>query len=493
MKTPQGCLLGLDVGTTGSKAIAFTHTGEPVGRGYADYPLQVDTDGRAELDAGQVLAAVRQAVADAVSASAAAGPPLALAIAAQGEAVTPVDGRLEPVGPSLVTFDRRGQAGHAILARAGWEARTEAAGLPLSWIVTAAKLAYLRQVDAAAYADASAFLCYEDLVVGHLTGQPAISDSLAQRTWLLDRFRRDWDEAALADLGLRGRLPPVARPGTPVGRVGATAAAAFGLPEGTVVVAGAHDQTAALVGVGGLEPGLAAHSTGTVDCMSLCLAAAPAEPFCRRGYGLGLHPIQGLAVTLAFGFGGGSLLAWWQSVLGGAPDIGDLLADVPLEPGLPFAVPFWAGSGTPDFDAADQGAIFGLTLDSGRRDLTAALVRGMALEAVRNLAILAELGLEVRDLRLVGGGARSPRWSQVRADAAGRAYRDMPVRDAGCLGAAMMAGVGAGVFPDLPTAARNMVRTGTAYIPDPARHAGYRDLFPAYLAAVQGTRALRRP
>ena len=495
MSQGAGCLIGLDVGTTGSKAIAFTPDGAVVGRGYRDYPLHVGSGGTAELDASQVLDAARYAVACAVSQAAAAqaGHPLALAIAAQGEAITPVDRRFAPLGPSQVTFDRRGQAGVGDLRAAGWEERTESAGLPLSWIVTAAKLAYQRRTDPAAYAAPAAFLCYEELVVGHLTGEAVTSDSLAQRTWLLDRRTRDWDPAALADLNLTGRLARVARPGTVVGRVDAEAAHAFGLPPGVPVAAGAHDQTAALLGVGGLEPGMAAHSTGTVDCMSLALLDGPATPFCRRGYGLGLHPLPHLAVTLAFGFGGGQLLGWWQRLLGGAPDIGTLLGEMPLTPEPPFAVPFWAGSGTPDFDAGDQGAFFGLTMESGRPEITAAMVRGMAMEALRNLSILAELGMEVRDIRLVGGGARSSAWSQVRADAAGRTYRDMAVLDAGCLGAAMLAAVAAGVHRDLPAAAAAMVRTGTPYIPDPTRHAAYQALFPAYLAAVAATRTVRRP
>lgn len=492
MSAGHGCLIGLDIGTTGCKAIAFTPEGRVVGRGYRDYPLHLGPDGAAELDPGAVLAAVRETVGLAVAAAApSAGPPQALAIAAQGEAITPVDAQLRPLGPSPVTFDRRGQVGVGELAAAGWTQRLETAGLPLSWIVTAAKLAALRRAAPDLYGGAAAYLCYEDLVVGHLTGQPVISDSLAQRTWLLDRRRRAWDAAALADLGLTGRLAAVARPGTVVGRVRPDAAAAFGLPAGTPVVAGAHDQTAALVGTGGLEPGLAAHSTGTVDCMSLCLPDGAAAPFCQRGYGLGLHPLPGLAVTLAFGFGGGQLLSWWQRVLGGTVDVGALLAEMDLTPRPPFAVPFWAGSGTPDFDGADVGAIFGLTLAADRATLTSALVRGMALEALRNLRILGELGLEVRDVRLVGGGARSAAWSQVRADAAGRPYREMPERDAGCLGAAMLAAVGVGLHADLGAAAAAMVRTGTPYVPDAERHRAYGDLFPAYLAAVEATRAVR--
>lgn len=492
-RTPGGgCLLGVDIGTTGAKAVAFTPAGLPVGRGYGDYPLGTGADGRAELDSAAVLAAVRAAcrAAAAEALAAGAGPVLALAAAAQGEAVTAVDEAFQPLRPGIVTFDRRGRAGCESLEGRGWSGRTEATGLPLSFIVTAAKLAYLREAEPDLYRRAAWFLCYEDLLTAHLTGRPRISDSLAQRTWLLDRHRRAWDEGALADLDLASRMAEVAPMGADLGVVSAAAATAFGLPPGCRVVAGAHDQTAALVGAGAILPGTAAHSTGTVDCLSLSLRDGEAAPFTARGYGLGLHPLPGLAVTLAFGFGGGSLLAWLQGVVG-SPDVGALLEGVPTAPGDEFAVPFWAGSGTPDLDAADRGAFFGLTLNTGRGALVAAVLRGMALESRRNLHILAELGVGVREARLVGGGTRNPDWNQIRADVTGCGYTEMRVRDAGCLGAAVLAAVGIGLYRDVATACDAMVRTDRRFTPLPEHHAAYTALFPGYLAAVAGTRAAR--
>ncbi len=487
-----GCVVGVDIGTTGTKAIAFDQSGAPLARAYQDYPLLVGPGGTAELEPKDVLAALRQ-VLRAVAAQvgdAGFGPVRAVATAAQGEAFTPVDAQSRPLGRSMLTFDRRGETGRADLAAAGWASRTETTGMPLSWIVTAAKLAWLRRADPGAFQRAAAFLCYEDLLVAELTGTAVISDSLAQRTHLLDRHRRAWDAAALADLGLTGRTAAVAPMGTAAGRVSVQGAASFGLPPECLVVAGAHDQTAALIGAGALRPGMAAHSTGTVDCLSLTLRDGPAPPLAARGYGVGLHPLPGLAVTLAFGFGGGSLLHWWQGIVGGTP-IGDLLAEVPLEPGGPFAVPFWAGSGTPDLDAGDLGAIFGLTLDADRAALTAALLRGMAYEGRRNLSVLASLGVDVDAIRLVGGGSRDPRWSQLRADATGRAYTEMPLRDAGCLGAAILAAAGCGMHPDLETACAAMVHTARTFEPDPARAAGHAASFAAYCAAVEATRTVR--
>lgn len=486
-----GCLLGVDIGTTGAKAMAFTPDGHPVGRGYEDYPL-ITAGGVAELDATQVTNAVRRAIREAAAAARTAGhgPVLALAFAAQGEAFTLVDARLRPLRHSIVTFDQRGQAGVGALRAMGWEARVEHTGLPLSWIVTAAKLAHLRIAEADTYGRAAHVLCFEDLLVGHLTGTPVISDSLAQRTWLLDRKTRQWDAQALADLGLSGRMANVAPPGQVVGTVGASAAGAFGLTTEVRVVTGAHDQTAALLGAGAILPGMAAHSIGTVDCMSLTLRDGVAAPFASRGYGLGIHPLPGLAVTLAFGFGGGALLAWARA-LTGASDVGALLAEVPEAVGTSFAVPFWSGSGTPDLDAADQGALFGLTLDTGRGEIAGALLRGMALEGRRNLQVLHELGVEVGEVRLVGGGSRSATWNQLRADVASRTYAEMTVRDAGCLGAAILAAVGIGLYRDVATACDALVRSGQRFTPDPARVAHYDRLFPAYLAAVQATRAAR--
>ena len=488
-----GCLLGVDVGTTGSKAVAFTPDGRAVARGYADYPLITGEDGRAEIDSTRVLAALRSCIRSAVAAAAAAGagPVLAIATAAQGEAFTPVDARFRPLRHAMLTFDRRGRLGAERLAAAGWGTRTEVTGLPLSWIVTAAKLAYLREAEPDLYRRTAYFLCYEDLLVAHLTGRPTTSDSLAQRTWLLDRHTKQWDPAALTDLDLTSRVAEVVPMGGSCGVITPHAAAEFGLPPACRVIAGAHDQTAALTGAGAVLPGMAAHSTGTVDCLSLTLRDGEATPFTTRGYGVGLHPLPGLAVTLAFGFGGGSLLAWAKDVLG-AKDVAALLHDVPQGPGTAFAVPFWAGSGTPDLDAEDRGAFFGLTLDASRGDLVAALLRGMALESRRNLQVLADLGVAVREARLVGGGTQDPVWNGIRADVTGCSYNEMEVRDAGCLGAAILAAVGTGIYKDVVAACDAMVRIGRRYQPNPEHHAAYTRMFPGYLAAVEGTRNARR-
>jgi sugar (pentulose or hexulose) kinase len=238
----EGCLLGIDVGTTGSKAIAFLPDGRAVARGYADYPLHVGPGGTAELDAAEVLEAVRRAVREAAAGAlaAGAGPIRALAAAAQGEAFTPVARDLRPLRRAIVTFDRRGQSGAEELRRAGWDAAAERTGLPLSFIVTAAKLAALRRAEPELYAAAARFLCFEDLLAAHLTGTAAGSDSLLQRTWLLDRHARAWDGELVAQLGLEGRLAEVAPMGTALGHVTPEAARAFGLPAGCLVVPAAR-------------------------------------------------------------------------------------------------------------------------------------------------------------------------------------------------------------------------------------------------------------
>jgi xylulokinase len=173
--------------------------------------------------------------------------------------------------------------------------------------------------------------------------------------------------------------------------------------------------------------------------------------------------------------------------------VGALLAEVPAAPGSAFAVPFWAGSGTPDLDGEDRGALFGLTLETTRGELVAALLRGMAFESRRNLRVLQGLGVDVSELRLVGGGARDAGWSQLRADATGRSYVEMPVRDAGCLGAAILAAVGVGLHRDVPAACDAMVRTGTRFAPQTERAAFYERLFSVYLGAVAAVRAARIP
>lgn len=462
-------LLGVDIGTTGTKAVVFDTQGRALATAYRAYPLHTGAAGEAWLDPNQVLEASRQAIAEAVSAT---PPPVALAVACQGEAFAPVDAAGKPSGEAIVTFDRRGQIGAEILRSRGWTDREESAGIPFSWIVTAAKLAQLQAMDPERYRQPSAFLCFEDLLLHSLTGTATISSSLAQRTFLLDRHTQNWHPDSVAELELTGRLATVVPSGQAVGRVSASGARSFGLPDGCIVVAGAHDQTAALIGSGAIDPGVGAHSTGTVDCISLSVADRPLGQLAHSGYGLGLHPVVGRAVTLAFGFGGGALLSWWRSILTSpehSPTVDALVReaeDILSTQTEPCAIPFWSGSGTPDLDARDQGALLGMTLDTSRAQMTAALIRGMVLETARNLAALHENNITVRELRLVGGGSRNLVWNTLRANLLGIPYVEVDTPEAGALGAAILAGSGVGVWASLPEACAQMVHLGRRHAPN---------------------------
>src|SRR5260221_1703177 len=232
-------LLGIDVGTTGCKAVVFDEAGKILSSAYREYPLKFPQTGWIELDSNRVMKSVRDVIREAAS-KAKKDPIRALAVASQGEAVTPVGADGKFLHNGVVTFDTR----TAPLVE-WWERKLprqrifEISGMPLHGMYTASKIVWWQQNRPEVFAKARKFLCYQDLLIQQLGLEPAIDLSLAARTMLLDIDQGAWSSELCQAAG----IDPVrlARPlpsGTAIGAIGPKAAKAFGLPPGVVAVAG---------------------------------------------------------------------------------------------------------------------------------------------------------------------------------------------------------------------------------------------------------------
>jgi xylulokinase len=220
-----------------------------------------------------------------------------------------------------------------------------------------------------------------------------------------------------------------------------------------------------------------------------------------------LHAIRDLYFTFALNHSGGILLRWYRDTLGGEEaraaraagrDPYDALVEsIGDGPSPVMVLPHFNGSGNPTCDTESRGAIVGLSLATTRGDIVKAILECLAFELKGNLDYWTAAGIDVRELRAVGGGAKSSRWLQIRADIMGRPVTTLRVREAACLGAALLAGTAAGLYSSLDEAIARTVRPGETYEPDQrklldyeARYAIYRDLYPA-LESLNGR--LRTP
>ncbi len=499
-------LIGLDIGTTGCKAIVFGQDGEILGQARREYPVLSPHPGWAEQNFEAVWRLAWDAVAQAVAAERvrAAGDdpePRSLALSVHGEAVAPVDAQGHALRPAILGMDTRsGEENRWLAEHLGAEALYARTGMPVHTINTLPKLLWLQRHEPDTWRQADRFLLCEDFILRRLSGKATISHCLASRTQMYDLAAGDWADDILSACGIeRGRLAALPPAGTAVvGTVRTDLAAELGLRGEVLLASGGHDQACAALGSGVIRPGLAMASTGSAEVAEVAIGtdsdgAGPAalHPTLRQG-GISVyrHVVPGLYLAMTLNHSGGLLLRWFRDTCcageqaaarATATDAYDLmLASAPAGPTRLLLLPHFAGSGTPWLDTNSKGAILGLTLSTTRGELAKAILEGLTFELRVNLDLLREGGAAIRELHAVGGGARSALWLQLKADICQVPLRVPQTTEAACLGAALLGGVAAGVYPGLDEAVARAVHFSRAVAPDPAAMAAYEPRYRLY-------------
>lgn len=448
------CIAALDVGTTSVKVCLFTPELGLLARAACEYSLTTAGD-RVEAEAAVYEAAIREGMARAL-AEAPGWRVAALGLTTQGETLTALDGAGRPLRPFLVWLDSRAAPQAAALA-AAVDGRTfyETTGLPEpTGALPLAKLRWLAENEPALFAQAACFALLEDYLLGRLTGRVATEPSLQTSTGWFDIRRDEYWPFALAWAGVTAdRLPPLLACGQAAGALTPEAAAWLGLPAGIPVVAGAMDQTAAALAAGCTRPGAVTETTGT----ALVLAACTDAPVFAAGHRVTVyrHALPGRYLYLPIGNTAGMALRWFRDQFGpdlppgaaGYAALDRLAAQAPPGcEGLVF-LPFLSGSVDPDACPGARGGFVGATLATGRAHFARAVMEGVAFLLADMVEMLAALGCPCAGLRSLGGGASSPFWMQLKADACGLPLETLPCGEAAAMGAALLAGWGSGLIP----------------------------------------------
>jgi len=485
-------VIGLDLGTTGCKAVVFSG-GRPVASGYREYPIYQPKPGWAEQDADEVWARVLEALTDAVRAYDGREPIRALGVAVQGEAVVPLDRSGTPLGPVILGMDTRTVEECRRVAEVFGEERLYAmTGLPNHTVNTLVKLMWLSEHRADLCRQASRFVLYEDLLLYRLTGRTAISRCLASRTGLYDLKKRDWSTELIELAGVHvEKLSPLADSGTIVGTVLPDIAARVGLPPDVAVVTGGHDQACGALGAGVLQSGQAMVSTGTAEVMEVCLAEPRLDlRLAQGGISVYEHVVSGRYVAMTLNHSGGITLRWCRDELfpeaseaarlKGIDPYDYLLAQAPTGPSPVLCLPHFAGAGTPILDPTSRASFVGLTLSTTRAEMMKALIDALTYELRANLDFLGATGIHVDRLRAIGGGAKSSLWLQTKADVLDRPVEVPVVTEATCLGAALLAAVASGEYTSLTEAVQHAVIIREVYRPDEIRRRQYEAVYQVY-------------
>src|SRR5581483_1029743 len=467
----MSALLGLDVGTTGARAMAIDAEGTVLASASEGYPLATPHPGWSEQDpedwwraSVSVLAQVAAQLRE---------PPAALGLTGQMHGSVFLDEREAVIRPALLWNDQRTAAQCDEITRAvGAERLIEITGNPAITGFQAPKILWLRDEEPRSYARVRHVLLPKDYVRLRLTGERATDASDASGTLLLDLRRRVWSDDILRALDIdRAWLPSLHEGPDLAGRVTATDA---GLPRGLPVAAGGGDNAAAAVGTGIVRAGVMSCSIGTSGVLFAHSDQPRIEPHGRLH--AFCHAVPGAYHLMGVTLAAGGSLRWWRDVLGGDSDYEELAAAAAKVPagseGLVF-LPYLSGERTPHLDASARGAFFGLTARHTRAHLTRAVMEGVAYSLADSLDLMAALGVSADEIRATGGGARSAAWRQILADVLDRPVHRTTVEEGPAYGAALLAGVTAGVFGDVEDAASRVRLASSAETPDPERHARY--------------------
>jgi xylulokinase len=496
--------MGLDIGTTGAKAVVFSEQGRRLASAYREYPLLHPRPGWIELDPEEVWRKVREAVGEAAVA-AKADPVRALAISTLGEAAVPVGRDGSVLANSILGFDNRAAE---LFER--WIATQDPAeimritGQPPSQIFTLVKLMWIRQNEPDLYRRMRRYATFGDFAHLKMGLEPRIDYSMAARTMAFDIHAKTWSEKICAGAGVSPELFSAAAPtGHVVGALGRAAAEQLGLPPGCVVCAGSHDQPAGALGSGVTEAGAAMDATGTVECFAVAMDRPVVnETMLNNNLACYPHAAPDLYISLAFNFSGGSLFRWARDTFAQAEQeearrrgvsVYEVLTErMSAEPTDILVLPHFTMAGTPYMDANPVGAIIGLTLGATRAEFLRAILEGISYELKLNLDILAQAGVQVKEFRAIGGGAKNRFWLQLKADMYNRPIVRLEVSEAASLGMAIAAGVAVGVYESAREAARALVVTLESFMPDPARAAHYDAMLPRYKALYPALKAWQK-
>jgi xylulokinase len=483
-----GHTIGIDLGTTGARAVRIDAHGALVASETAAYPLLTPQPGWTEQEPEAWWTAAQQAIRGVVAAHDA--PVDAVGVTGQMHGAVFLDERDASIRPAILWNDQRtGRAAQAIDDIVGRERLTRITGNRALTGFQAPKILWLRDAEPHHYARIRAILLPKDFLRLRLTQTHATDASDASGTLLLDLAARDWSAEILRALDLpAGWFAPIAESPAITASVSAAGAAATGLRAGPP-----GDNAAAAIGSGVVRPGAGLVSLGTSGVVLVHTDRAAIDPtgalhaFCAAVPG-GYHL---MGVMLA---AGGSL-RWLRDAFASPQEPYDALvaAASGVEPGaqgLQF-LPYLAGERTPHMDPDARGAFVGLSLAHGRAHLVRAVLEGVAFGLNDGLARMRELGVEPDELIATGNGMSNATWRAIIAAVLNRPLRRLLVDEGPAFGAALLAGVGIGSFASVDAAARVVALAPHPDLPDPALVSAYRAEYERFTRGYPALRGLR--
>jgi xylulokinase len=481
----KNLFLGIDISTTGAKALLMDATGAVVTTATTALPLSTPKPLWSEQDPHDWWNGIVKSIQQALKQASATGDDVtAVGLTGQMHGLTLLDKNGEVLRPAILWNDQRtGAQCDEIRARVGKARFIQITGNDALTGFTAPKILWVREHEPDVYAKGAHVLLPKDYVRYKLTGDYATDKAGAAGTILFDVKARNWSPEVLEKLDIPAEWMPKTHEGPEVtGVISAEAAALTGLKAGTPVVGGGGDQAAGAVGVGAVESGIVGLVLGT----SGVVFASTDAPYIEKDGLLHAfcHAVPGAWHLMGVMLSAAGSLQWHRDTLAPGVSFDDLLApaaNIPAGAEGLFFLPYLTGERTPYPDPLARAGFIGLTLRHALPHLTRAVLEGVAFGLRDSMELVKGAGLgEIKQIRVSGGGAKSPLWRQILADVIGSELVTVNTTEGGAFGAALLAAVGAGVWKTVPEACQATIKVVSATSPQPAQVKVYNALYPLY-------------
>jgi xylulokinase len=485
-------VVAIDIGTGGTRTAVFdANSGSLVTQTHQEYSSVFPRPAWVEQDAEdwwRTTCTTAQRVLKKIGKQARAIT--AVSITNQRETIVPVDQKGQPLYNAIVWQDRRTTPQcKSIQNQVGADVVFNETGLTIDPYFSAPKILWFKKEKPQIFQDAHKFLLVHDFILHRLTGKFATDHSNASRTMLFSVERLEWSNLMCEQLEIPiEKLPTPYPSGTPIGQITKRAAKATGLPVDVPVVVGGGDQQCGAIGVGVVKSGRVKATIGTGTFILAYEDQPRFDP--KRRLLCSCHAVPKKWVIEASIFTSGIIYRWFRDQFGEEEkQLAQLLKtdaykfmNAQAQQSLPGArgiliLPHFVGAGAPHWNPDARGVIIGLALGHSRADIIRAIMEGTSFEVRRNLDIMRELGISLKELRLTGGATRSKVWNQIQADVTKLRVQRSQIEEATALGAAILAAVGGGIYSNIMDAAEKMTAISEHYSPTKEHGALYDELF----------------
>jgi xylulokinase len=491
-------LLGIDLGTTGTKVVLYNDNGKIVSESYSEYSVSTPQSGWVELDPLLIWDAIKNNISKNVNKL--KEKKYAMSFSVLGDAVIPIGANDEILYPAMLSSDiRSSKYVKQLEEHFGDKYIFEYSGRWSHTMCPLTKILWVRENMPEIYRNAKQFLDVLSWINFKLGFSPIMDDSSASATLYYNINNRKTNDEVLEWAKIdRKKLPLIGQSGKYLGQLSPEIVAELGFQNNSKVEVslGAMDQLCNALGTGTVEPGDSSCSTGTVECATIILPETISDEELFKHHFIKVPTaIKNQFANMTVLWTGGGSLKWFrnnfcQEEIKEAEKRGMNVYDVMEEGDRPisdiFFLPHLAGSGTPWWDSHSKGAFIGLSLATSKKQMIDAVMEGVTFSLNISTKALEKLGLEKKRFAVIGGGSKSEKWNQLKADILNQRVISMLYKEGGALGASILAGYGIEKYDSMEKASKNLAKVEKEYLPNKNKIAQYnrkfdifRDIYPA--------------